>query len=139
MPAAVPALFFVLADQPQVGLVDQGGGLERLPRGFPGKLLGGQLAQLVINQRQQLAGGVRVAFGDGVQDLRDLVHGTQPPEERPETGTEPLYCGSMPQARAPVTAASELSAGIGTNLPCGPHSVQHCQKRVGRFAVSGEW
>ena len=68
-------LFFGFADQAQVGLVDQGGGLGRLPRRFPGKLLRGQLAQLVVDQRQELAGGVRVAFGDGVQGLGDLPHG----------------------------------------------------------------
>jgi hypothetical protein len=67
-------LSFVLADQAQVRLVDQGGGLERRPRRFPGKLVCGQLAQLVVDQGQELAGGVRVAFGDGVQDLGDLVH-----------------------------------------------------------------
>jgi hypothetical protein len=34
VPAAVPVLFFILSDQPLVRLVDQGGGLERLPRRF---------------------------------------------------------------------------------------------------------
>jgi hypothetical protein len=43
--AAIPeqTRFFAIADQPQVGLVDQSGGLERL-RGLPvGQLLGCQL------------------------------------------------------------------------------------------------
>jgi hypothetical protein len=66
-------LFFVFAGQPQVGLMDQGGGLERLPGRFPGKLLGGQCTQFVIDQGQELAGGVWVACGDGVQDLGQLA------------------------------------------------------------------
>jgi hypothetical protein len=53
---------------------DQGGGLEHLPGRFPGKLLGGRIAQFVADQGQELAGGVRVAFADGVQDLGDLTH-----------------------------------------------------------------
>ena len=44
------------SDQPQVRLVDQGRGLERLPRLLLGQLLRGQLAQLVVDQRQQLLG-----------------------------------------------------------------------------------
>ena len=74
VPAAVPVLFLVFADQPQVRLVDQGGGLERLPRRFPGKLLCGQFAQFVVDQGQELAGGVRVALIDGGQDSGNLAH-----------------------------------------------------------------
>ena len=40
-----------LADQAEVSLVDEGGGLERLAGRFVGQLLGGQLAQLVVDQR----------------------------------------------------------------------------------------
>ena len=43
--------------QPQVGLVDQGGGLQRLAGLLLGQLLGRQLAQLVVDQRQELLGG----------------------------------------------------------------------------------
>jgi hypothetical protein len=53
--------------------MDQGGGLERLPRRFPGKLLCGQFAQFVGDQGQELAGRVRIAFGDRVQDLGELA------------------------------------------------------------------
>jgi hypothetical protein len=38
------------------------------------QLLGRQLAQLVVDQRQQLVGGLRVALLDGVQDLGDSAH-----------------------------------------------------------------
>jgi hypothetical protein len=74
VPAAVPVLFLVFADQAQVGLVDQGGGLERLPRRFPGQLLGGQFAQLVVDQGQELAGGVGIALIDRGQDSANLAH-----------------------------------------------------------------
>ena len=67
-------LSFVDVHEPQVCLVDEGGGLERLAGPLAGQLLRRQLAQLVIDQRQELAGGVRIAVGDGVQDARDLAH-----------------------------------------------------------------
>ena len=64
------------AHQADVGLVDQGGGLQRLPRPFLGELLSGQLAQLVVDQWQQLPRGAGVALLEGGQDARDLVaHG----------------------------------------------------------------
>ena len=64
------------SDQPQVGLVDQGRGLERLAGLLLGQPLRRQLAQLVVDQRQQLLGGVRVALLDGGQDARDVVEGS---------------------------------------------------------------
>src|SRR5262249_56471555 len=39
-----------------------------------GQLLGRQLAQLVVDQRQQLLGGVRLALFDGGQDAGDFAH-----------------------------------------------------------------
>ena len=52
----------------------QGRGLERLPRLLLGQLLRRQLAQLVVDQRQELLGGVRVALLDGGQDAGDITH-----------------------------------------------------------------
>ena len=40
------------ADQPQVGLVDQGGRLERLPGRLAGQPGGGELPQLVVDEGQ---------------------------------------------------------------------------------------
>ena len=54
--------------------MDEGGGLERLAGLLLGKLLGGQPTQLLVNERQELLGGVWIALLDGVQDLRDLAH-----------------------------------------------------------------
>ena len=72
--AAVPVLGLLRVHQPQVGLVDQGRGLERLAGLLLGQLLRRQLAQLVVDQRQQLLGGVRVALLDGGQDAGDIAH-----------------------------------------------------------------
>ena len=60
--------------QPQIGFVDQGRRLERLPRLLPGELLRRQLAQLVVDQRQQLLGGGRVALFNGRQDQGYIIH-----------------------------------------------------------------
>jgi hypothetical protein len=54
--------------------MNQGSGLKCLPRFLLGKLLSSQLAQFVINQRQELLGSVRIALLDGGQDLCHLSH-----------------------------------------------------------------
>ena len=56
-------------DQPQVRLVDQGRRLQRLPGLFMGQALGGELAQLVVHQRQQLfgRGGVACSMADRIR------------------------------------------------------------------------
>ena len=72
--AAVPARV-VRPDEPEVGLVDQGRGLERLARLLLRQPLGGELAQLVVDQRQELLGRLRVALLDGREDAGDVVHG----------------------------------------------------------------
>ena len=56
MSPAVPDPVRVATDQSQVGLVHQGRGLERLARLLADQLPGGQPAQLVVDQREQLAG-----------------------------------------------------------------------------------
>ena len=64
--------------QPDVRLVDQGCGLERLPGLLLGHLLGRQPAQFLIDQRQELLGRVGIALLDGGEDSGDLVHRTHP-------------------------------------------------------------
>ncbi len=61
---AVPGPHRVRIHQPQIGLVDQGRGLERLARLLVREPQGCQLPQLVVDQRQQLLGGPRVALLD---------------------------------------------------------------------------
>ena len=74
MAPAIPRLFGIVADETQIGFVDQGGGVEGLSRFFVGEFLGGEFAQLVVDQRQQLIGGVQIALLDGLQNLGDGSH-----------------------------------------------------------------
>jgi hypothetical protein len=54
--------------------VDQRGGVERLAWPLLRQLLGGQLAQLVVDQGQQLAGAAGVTSLDGVENAGHFVH-----------------------------------------------------------------
>ena len=92
-PAAVLAV-----DQPQVRLVDQGRGLERLARLLLGQLARRQLAQLVVDQRQELLGGLRVALLDGGEDARDVAH-------HQTSGSEPRPARILNSPRTQVPAA----------------------------------
>ena len=61
-------------DQPQIRLMHQRRRLQRLPRLLLGQLRGRQLPQLVIDQRQQLLGGLRIALLDLRQDAGHIGH-----------------------------------------------------------------
>ena len=54
--------------------MDQRGGVERVARRFVRHVPGREFAQLIVNERQQLRRGVRVAGVDGGQDARDVRH-----------------------------------------------------------------
>ena len=73
MTRAVP-LVPRLADQPQPGLVHQGGGLQRLPGGFAGQFVCRQLAQLMIDQRQEFLGSLGVALPNSLKHASDVTH-----------------------------------------------------------------
>ena len=60
--APIPAPVAAVADEAQIRLVDQRGGLEGLPRGFAGQASGGQPAELLVDQRQQSRGLLRIAL-----------------------------------------------------------------------------
>jgi hypothetical protein len=60
-----PAVEPLVADESQERLVDQGGRLEGLPRGFVSQLLSSEAAQLVVDQRQELAYGARLTSLEG--------------------------------------------------------------------------
>ena len=62
------------ADEPEVRLVDQGGGLERLAGPLPGQPMGGQPAKLVVDQREKLIGRLGLAFLDGHEGAGGVVH-----------------------------------------------------------------
>src|SRR6266545_269591 len=77
VPAAVPVLGLLHVNQTQVGLVDEGSGLQ----GLAGRLLGEfrrrQSPQFLVDQGEELLGGVGVALFDGRQDVGKFAHGWQ--------------------------------------------------------------
>ncbi len=75
VPPAVPLRGRVLSDEAQVGLVNECGRLERVIGRLGRHAGGGELAQLVVDQRQQSRRGVRVAGVDGGEDARHVGHG----------------------------------------------------------------
>jgi hypothetical protein len=76
VPARVPGPNLFLADQSEVRLMGQRRGLQRLPRLLPREPPRRELAQLVVDERQELLRGVRVALPNGVQEARDFGHHT---------------------------------------------------------------
>ena len=59
VPAAVERL---VADQPQVRLVNEGGSIEGLARGFGRPARGGEFPQLVVHEREQIVGSLAVSL-----------------------------------------------------------------------------
>ena len=73
MAPAGPRLVGILPHKPEVRLVDQGRGPGRLAGLLLGHPLGSQLAQLLVDQRQQFLRGVGIALREGIQELGDIV------------------------------------------------------------------
>ena len=71
---AIPVLRLAAAEEPQVRLVDQGGGLERLAGPFATQLGRRDPAQLVVDQRQELLRRQRIALIDLRENARDVTH-----------------------------------------------------------------
>ena len=71
--------------------MDQGGGLEREARLHIRQARRGELPQFLVDEREQLGPGLRVAPLDGVQNVDDGGHNAQhmpaENEPRPETPT----------------------------------------------------
>ena len=72
------AVELLIADQPQVGFVNQRGGVEGVAGGFGGHARGGELPELIVDERQQLSGGLAVAGRGGFEELGDLDHSRFP-------------------------------------------------------------
>ena len=90
VPPAVPVLGQVAADQPEVGLVDQGGRLERLARVLAPEPRGGELAQLGVDEREEFGGGLAVSGRRCVEQLGCLRHAVSIPARSsrgPRSGT----------------------------------------------------
>src|SRR5262245_18871603 len=73
--AARPLATATGADQAQVRLVDQGRQVECLPRRLVRQPVRGQLAQLVVDQGQELGGSLRVTRLERIQQNGAVVHG----------------------------------------------------------------
>ncbi len=74
MAPTFPGLQLISVNNPQVGFMDQIGGLETLARRFPSHLLGREPAQLLVNQRQQLGRRLGIALVDGGEDTSEFAH-----------------------------------------------------------------
>ena len=72
--AVVPRLGRVVAGETQVRFVYQGGRVERLAGFLAGELPRRQLAQFVVDQRQELVRGVGLAPLDLTEDAGHLTH-----------------------------------------------------------------
>ena len=82
MSETIPVTCRAVADQPQIGLVNESRGLERLAGLLASELLGGQLTQLVINHRQEETGSCRHTLLHRRKDARNVVNGLEPVPER---------------------------------------------------------
>ena len=74
MAAMVPMRPRPISDQAQVGLVNQSGRLQGLPRLLLGKSLASQHAQFIVDKRQQLGRRAGIAGIDAVQDAGNFAH-----------------------------------------------------------------
>ena len=98
-----PAVEVLVADQPQVRLMDQGGGVEGVPWCLGGHLRGGKVPQFVIDERKQFRGGLAVSLLGGFNETgyirhKSLVYKTL-------NGPSPNTYGE-PERLPPLTAGS---------------------------------
>ena len=68
------AVEVLVPDQPQVSLMNQGGGVEGVPGSLRGHPRGRELPQLVVDEREQVGRRLAVAGRGGVEEASDLGH-----------------------------------------------------------------
>jgi hypothetical protein len=79
-----PAVEVLAAKQSEISYVHQGSGIDGVPRGYVGHRRGGELSQLVINDRKDLSRRLAVTGGCVIQELSDLAdRGSSLPNARP--------------------------------------------------------
>ncbi len=71
------AVEVLVPDQPQVGLMDQGGGVERVPGPLCGHPRGREFPQLLVDERKQVGRRLEVAVRCGGEEVGDLGHDAQ--------------------------------------------------------------
>jgi hypothetical protein len=114
MALAVPLASRSTAKQPQVSLVHQGWGLERMTRWLVRQPLGCQAPEFVNDQGQQLLGRVGIATLDSREDLYDLAHrrSRQWPSPR-SIAPHPSHVAPSPGAMTGVVVGPRLDTLIG--------------------------
>ena len=70
----IPLLRLLHIDQSHISFVNQHRRLQRLPRLFLRQLRLGQLAQFLVNQRQQLISSALITAFNGQQYFRNVAH-----------------------------------------------------------------
>ena len=85
-------------DQAEIGLMHQGGRLERLSGVLPGQPLGGQPPQLVIDQGKELLGRPWIAVSGSEKDTGYVVHRSA--RQRPP-GVCPIWARAAPPGGLP--------------------------------------
>src|SRR5438552_793195 len=61
--------------------MNEGGGVQRLPRLLLRELGSRELAQFIVDKKQQLIGAMRLARLQGVQQIRDVRHAASLPDD----------------------------------------------------------
>ena len=93
MTPAAPPVRLPAPDEPEIRLVDESSRLERLPWLLPGQTGSGELAQLVVYEREQFARSRRIASLDIGQNLVQVRHTggvyKQLGEDHMKTGASP--------------------------------------------------
>ena len=69
-----PPVKLLVSNKPQVGFVNKRGSVERVARGFRGHPRGGECPQLVVDEREQLGGGVAVTDLSGFEEASHIGH-----------------------------------------------------------------
>ncbi len=119
-----------VSDEPEVRLVDQRRGLERLSGLLAGELPGRDPSQLVVNQGQELARGDGVALLDGGEDAGHVGHG-----EKAGLGLWSLErCGLFSNARE-AGASRRRSRPISVPFPAAYKGNRHDARRFTRVAA----
>ena len=62
-----------LVDEPEVGLVDEGGGLEGVAAAFLAHVGVGELSELVVDEGEEVAGGGAVAVADADEQAGEFL------------------------------------------------------------------
>jgi len=63
----------ITAAQPHPGLMDEGGGLERMAGSFVSHLMRRQTAEFFVNEREKFGGGLWITLFHPFQNMRELA------------------------------------------------------------------